>query len=44
MKKQTDFLFAKCEKKFREISVTEILRFLYKCIKNIDFLANKDKI
>ena len=28
----------------RKFSVTELLRFLYKCVKCIDFLVNKDKI
>lgn len=44
MKKQMDFLFAKCEKRKENTSVTNVLHFCYKYIKCIDFLPNKDKI
>lgn len=44
MKKQTDFLSVKYEKIGKIHSVTKILRFYYKYVKYIDFLANKDKI
>ena len=39
-----DFLFVKYEKMKKKSNITNILRFLYKYIKNIDFLPNKDKI
>lgn len=44
MKKTMAFLLLKCEKITLKSSVTKLLRFLYKCVKCIDFLANKDKI
>lgn len=39
-----DFLSVKCEKIREKRSITKMLRFYYKYVKNIDFLANKDKI
>lgn len=39
-----DFFFVKCEKNKVKNSITKVLRFLYKYVKYIDFLANKDKI
>lgn len=39
-----DFLFVKCEKINKKSSITKVLRFYYKYVKNIDFLVNKDRI
>lgn len=39
-----DFLSAKYEKIKKKRSITKILHFYYKYVKNIDFLAIKDKI
>lgn len=39
-----DFLSVKSKKIKQKSSVTEMLRFRYKYVKYIDFLANKDKI
>ena len=38
------FFMAKIRKNEWKSSVTKLLRFLYKCVKCIDFLVNKDKI